>query len=109
VKTVKLGRLRWLGHLTRANKISPCWKLTFSKPEGTRRVGRPSLKRLDSVEKDLRLLGIRGRKTKALDRNLWRRPRPTQVVVSAKKKKKDYIILNGGKGRNSLLHNSKIS
>jgi hypothetical protein len=73
VKTVKLGRLRWLGHLTRANEISPCRKLTFSKPEGTRRAGRPSQKRLDSVEKDLRLLGIRGWKTNALDRNLWRR------------------------------------
>jgi hypothetical protein len=73
VKTVKLGRLRWLGHLTRANEISPCRKLTFSKPQGTRRAGRPSLRWLDSVEKDLRLLGIRGWKTKALDRNLWRR------------------------------------
>jgi hypothetical protein len=53
VKTVKLGRLRWLGHLIRANEISPCRKLTFSKPEGTRRAGRPSLRWLDSVEKDL--------------------------------------------------------
>jgi hypothetical protein len=78
VKTVKLGRLRWLGHLTRANEISPCRKLTFSKPEGTRRAGRPSLRWLDSVEKDLKLLGTRGWKTKALDRNLWRRPRPTR-------------------------------
>jgi hypothetical protein len=73
VKTVKLGRFRWLGHLTRANEISPYRKLTFSKPEGTRRAGRPNLRWLDSVEKDLRLLGIRGWKTKALDRNLWRR------------------------------------
>jgi hypothetical protein len=58
VKTVKLRRLRWLGHLTRANEISPCRKLTFSKPKGTRRAGRPSLRWLDSVEKDLRLPGI---------------------------------------------------
>jgi hypothetical protein len=73
VKTVKLGGLRWLGHLTIANDISPCRKLTFSKPEGTRRAGRPSLRWLDSIEKVLRLLGIRGWKTKALDRSLWRR------------------------------------
>jgi hypothetical protein len=84
VKTVKLGRLRWLGHLTRANEISSCRKLTFSKPEGTRRAGRPSLRWLNSVEKDLRLLGIRGWKTKALDRNLWRRPRPTQGCTVSK-------------------------
>jgi hypothetical protein len=39
VKTVKLGRLRWQGHLTRRNEISPCNKVTFSNPEGTRRAG----------------------------------------------------------------------
>jgi hypothetical protein len=39
VKTVKLGSLRWLGHLTRAKEISPCRKLTFSKHEGTGRAG----------------------------------------------------------------------
>jgi hypothetical protein len=37
VKTVKFGRLGWPGHLTRANERSPCTKLTFSTPEGTRR------------------------------------------------------------------------
>jgi hypothetical protein len=37
VKTVKLGRLSWVGHLTSAKETSPCGKLTFSKPEGTRR------------------------------------------------------------------------
>jgi hypothetical protein len=58
VKTVRLGRLRRLGHLTRANEIFPCRKLTFSKSKGTRRAGRPSLRWVDSVEKDLRLLGI---------------------------------------------------
>jgi hypothetical protein len=87
-----LGRLRWLGHLTRANEISPCRKLTFSKPEGTRRVGRPSLRWLDSVEKDLGLLGIRGWKTKALDRNLWRRPRPTQGCSVSKEEE---VVIQG--------------
>jgi hypothetical protein len=37
VKTVKLGRLRWLGHLTRENKTSSHRKLTFPKPKSTRR------------------------------------------------------------------------
>jgi hypothetical protein len=60
VKTVKLGRLKWLGHLTRANETSPCRKLTFSKPIGTRRAGRPNLRWLDSIKKDLRILGVRG-------------------------------------------------
>jgi hypothetical protein len=42
VKTVKLGRLRRLGHLTRANAISPCRKLTFSKLEGQGGRGDPA-------------------------------------------------------------------
>jgi hypothetical protein len=50
-KTVKLGRLRWLGHLTRANETSPCRTLTFPKPKGTRRAGRPSVRWLESSEK----------------------------------------------------------
>jgi hypothetical protein len=55
VKTVKLVKLWWLGHLTRAKERSPCRKLTFSKPEGTRKAGR-----LDIVEKGLRMPGARG-------------------------------------------------
>jgi hypothetical protein len=71
MKTVKLGRLRWLEHLTGANEAS-------SRPEGTRRAGRPSLRWLDNVEKDLRILGVRGWEIEALDRKLWRMPRPIQ-------------------------------
>jgi hypothetical protein len=33
IVAVKLGRFRWLGHLTKANEISPCRKLTISKRE----------------------------------------------------------------------------
>jgi hypothetical protein len=35
VKAVTLGKLRWLGHLARANEISPCRKVTRSKTGGT--------------------------------------------------------------------------
>lgn len=37
VKTIKLGRLRWVEHLARASETSPYRKLIFSKPEGTKR------------------------------------------------------------------------
>jgi hypothetical protein len=77
VKTVKLVGLRWLGYLTRANETSPCRKLTFSKPEGTSRAGKPSPRWLNSAERGLRILGVQEWKTKALDRKLWSRPRPT--------------------------------
>jgi hypothetical protein len=39
VKVIKVGRLRWLGHLFRMQEQNPCRKLTPHKPEGARRVG----------------------------------------------------------------------
>jgi len=50
VKVIKIGRLRWLGHIFRMQEINPCRKLTVLKPEGTRRVGKPKLRWLESVE-----------------------------------------------------------
>jgi hypothetical protein len=57
VQTVKLGRLRWLGHLTRANEKSPRRKLTLSKPKGKRKPEKSSLRWLESVMKDKVLTG----------------------------------------------------
>ena len=41
-------------------------------PEGSRRAGRPKLRWLDRVEKDLKILGIRGWRRRALDRGRWK-------------------------------------
>jgi hypothetical protein len=57
VKVTKVGRLRWLGHLFRMQEQNPCRKLTPHKPEGARRVGRPAVRWLDSVE-DLKKWGL---------------------------------------------------
>jgi hypothetical protein len=35
VKVFQVGRLRWLGHLSRMQEQNPCRKLTLHKPEGT--------------------------------------------------------------------------
>ena len=43
VKVIKIGRLRWLGHLFRMQKLDPCRKLTLLKPEGAGLVGYPTL------------------------------------------------------------------
>jgi hypothetical protein len=37
IKVIKTGRLRWLGHLYRANETDPCRKVTFTKTEGRRK------------------------------------------------------------------------
>ena len=47
-------------------------KLTLLRPEGTRRGGRPKIGWLDGVEEDLRTLGIRGWRRRAVDRDRWK-------------------------------------
>jgi hypothetical protein len=45
----------------------PCRKLTFHKPEGTRRVCRPAIRWLDSGEEYLKIMGIRNWRKKLQD------------------------------------------
>jgi hypothetical protein len=52
----------------RMEENSPCTKITFSQPDGSRKEGRSKLRCLDSVLKDVKTL-----KVQALDRNLWGR------------------------------------
>jgi hypothetical protein len=59
IKVIKLGRLRWLGHLFRMQELDPCRKLTLQKPEATQHVGKLRLRWLKSVEEDLKNVGIR--------------------------------------------------
>ena len=59
IEVVKIGRLQWLGHLFRMQELDPCRKLTLFKPEDTRRVGEPELRWLESVEEDLKNVGMR--------------------------------------------------
>jgi len=51
----------------------PCKKITLDKLEGRRRVGRPNLSWMDGVMSDAERLGIRNWKSKAKDRDGWRR------------------------------------
>ena len=51
---------------------NPVKKFTLLRPEISRRAGRPKLRWLDGVEEDLRTLGIRGRRRRALDRDRWK-------------------------------------
>jgi len=58
-KVIKVGRLRWLGHLCRMHELGPCSKLSLIKPEGPRRSGKRKLKWLASVVEDLKKMGVR--------------------------------------------------
>jgi hypothetical protein len=48
-------------------KLDPCRKLTFLKTEGTRRVGKPKLKWLESAEEQLKKMGVRNWRRKSQD------------------------------------------
>jgi hypothetical protein len=52
-------------------ELDPCRKLTLHKPEGTRRVGRPATRWLDSIKEDLKQ-GARDWRRKIQDRDQWR-------------------------------------
>jgi hypothetical protein len=59
VMVTKIGRLRWLGHLFRMQELDCCRKITVLKPDGTRRVGKPKLRFLESFEENLNNRGVR--------------------------------------------------
>jgi hypothetical protein len=65
---IKQARLRWLSHVERMSEYRVIKKLFMSKPEGRRSVGRPKMRWLDDVEKDLRMMRISGWRGKALER-----------------------------------------
>jgi hypothetical protein len=73
VTTVRITRLRWAGHIVRMEDNLPCKKITLDKPESRRRVGRPNLRLTDGVMRDTERLGVRNWKSKAKDRDGWRR------------------------------------
>ena len=65
IKTIKISKLRWTGLIMRMPEQNPVKKLTLLRSEGSRRAGRPKLRWLERVE-DLRTLGIRGWRRRAL-------------------------------------------
>jgi hypothetical protein len=72
VKTIKIGRLRWIGHVMRMDVDDPVRKTLFQKPVGQRSRGRPRTRFLDNVEEDLRNIRIRAWRRTALDRDAWK-------------------------------------
>jgi len=65
---MKIRRLEWLGYVSRMNEIRSVKKIFEGKLEGRRGRGRPRLRWINSVEDDLRKLGVKRWRTKALNR-----------------------------------------
>ena len=65
---VALQEIKLLGNGTLEKK-----EITLDKPEGRRRVGRPNLRWMDGVMRDAERLGVRNWRSRAKDRDGWRR------------------------------------
>ena len=64
-------KLEWLGHIIRMNETRCVKNIFEGKLEGRRGRGRPRLRWIDNVEDDLRKLGVKRWRVKALDREEW--------------------------------------
>ena len=49
-----------------------CKRVTFYKMIGTRKRGRPTLRWIDGVHKDLQRTGVKNWKMAAMDRSMWK-------------------------------------
>lgn len=72
VTKIKLGRLRWAGHLARMSEEEPARKVLCGTFYGRRQRGRPCLRWRDGVDQDARSLGVRNWMASARDRDRWR-------------------------------------
>ena len=68
VADIKKKRLEWIGHVVRMDQGRTVKKIFESKPEGSRRRGRPRLRWLEDVEKDLWEMKVKRWRQKTVDR-----------------------------------------
>lgn len=73
VTSIRIGRLRWAGHVNRADDNYPPKKIMVSEPVGARSRGRPRLRWKDGVEEDARKIGARNWKQESRNRQEWRK------------------------------------
>ena len=83
VNVIKIRRLEWLGHVVRMDETRSVKKIFEGKLEGRRGRGRPKRRWINDVEDDLRKLGVKRWRTKALEREEW-----ASIIKEAKAKLK---------------------
>jgi hypothetical protein len=73
VSHIKVGWIRWAGHVARLEDSDPAKQVLKSQLYGTRTAGRPKLRWADGVAQDVKKLGINNWKKAAQDKGRWRR------------------------------------
>ena len=81
--------MRWVGQLVRMQELNPCRELALLEPEGTRSVGKPKLRWLESVEEELKKIDWR---RKSQDEKgggqFWKKLRFTKDCNAKRKRRK---------------------
>jgi hypothetical protein len=70
---IKSKRLGWLGHVVRMEEDRMVKRIFDGNPGGRRKTDRPSKRRLDNVEDDLRLMKVKRWRIRATERTVWAR------------------------------------
>jgi hypothetical protein len=83
VNIIKIRRFEWLGHVVRMNETRSVKKIFEGKLEGRSGRGRSRLRWINDVEDDVRKLGVKRWRTKALEREEW-----ASIIKEAKAKLK---------------------
>jgi hypothetical protein len=65
--------LRWEGHVIRRENEGIIKRLMFVKPERKRKKGKPRMRWMDDVKKDLRNLDVVNWRAKTQERDGWRK------------------------------------
>ena len=75
MKFIKLGRLRWAGHMIRMEESDPARKVFCIKPGGIRdrKRGRPKLRWCDTLQEDVGQVGCRNWIINAQSREGWQK------------------------------------
>jgi hypothetical protein len=94
VTTIKVRRLEWAGHVVRVADYRTVKKAFLGKPGGKRGVGRPNLRWINSVENDLKSVGVKRWRNKTEDRSSW-----AVILKEAPVKLKDLMLM---KKKNTL-------
>ena len=71
VAEIKARRIQWASHVMRMEKSRDPRRTLEARMFGKRKRGRPRLRWIDCVEKDLRTLGVRRWRQKARDQQMW--------------------------------------